>query len=136
MNFGSTEGKGRSGAGAWEVAARFSWLDLTDNGVKGGQIQDYTGGVHWYWDPYTKMVFNYVHATAQASGAAQTQTDMFGIRAQLDFWTVLVVTARRCMGCINDRRFGRKVFVFSRPSGQSWIHRRLLREPQETRVPH
>ena len=84
-NFGSTEGKGRSGAGAWEVAARFSWLDLTDNGVKGGQIQDYTGGINWYWNPYTKMVFNYVHATAQASGAAQTQTDMFGIRAQLDF---------------------------------------------------
>lgn len=84
-NFGFSGSSGRSGAGAWEVAARFSWLDLTDNGVKGGQIQDYTGGINWYWNPYTKMVFNYVHATAQLSGSAQTQTDMFGIRAQLDF---------------------------------------------------
>jgi len=36
------------GAGAWEVAARFSWLDLSDNGIHGGQLTDWTAGVNWY----------------------------------------------------------------------------------------
>ena len=73
------------GAGAWEVAARFSWLDLSDNGIYGGQLTDWTAGVNWYWNPNTKLVFNYVHAVASLPGSDQSQTDMFGLRAQLDF---------------------------------------------------
>lgn len=73
------------GSGAWEVAARFSWLDLSDNGIHGGQLTDWTAGVNWYWNPYTKLVFNYVHAVASVPGSDQSQTDMFGLRAQLDF---------------------------------------------------
>jgi phosphate-selective porin OprO/OprP len=73
------------GSGAWEVATRFSWLDLSDHDIKGGQLTDWTAGVNWYWNPYTKLVFNYVHSMANVPGSSQSQTDMFGLRAQVDF---------------------------------------------------
>ena len=73
------------GLGAWEVAGRWSWLDLNDNVIQGGTIVDYTAGVNWYWNPYTKMVFNYVHSISDSPVLPQSQTDMFGVRAQLDF---------------------------------------------------
>ena len=75
----------RVGRGAWEVAGRWSYLDLNDSGIRGGTIMDFTGGVNWYWNPYTKMVFNYVHAISNTAGFPTAQTDMFGVRAQIDF---------------------------------------------------
>ncbi len=75
------------GLGAWEVAGRWSYLDLNDSLIAGGTITDYTAGLNWYWNPYTKMVFNYVHAISDAPGGptGTAHTDMFGIRAQIDF---------------------------------------------------
>ncbi len=73
------------GFGAWEVAARWSWLDLNDSVVAGGTITDYTAGLNWYWNPYTKMVFNYVHAVSDTPAFPESHTDMFGVRAQIDF---------------------------------------------------
>ena len=73
------------GLGAWEVAGRWSYLDLNDAAIRGGNIMDYTVGINWYWNPYTKMVFNYVHAISNPVGSPQAQTDMFGVRAQIDF---------------------------------------------------
>ena len=73
------------GHGAWEVAGRWSYLDLNDSAIKGGTLMDYTAGVNWYWNPYTKMVFNYVHAVSNTALFPTAQTDMFGVRAQLDF---------------------------------------------------
>lgn len=73
------------GLGAWEVAGRWSWLDLNDDAIQGGTIVDYTAGVNGYWNPYTKMVFNYVHSISDSPVLPQIQTDMFGVRAQLDF---------------------------------------------------
>jgi phosphate-selective porin OprO/OprP len=73
------------GLGAWEVAGRWSYLDLNDSTINGGTLTDYTAGLNWYWNPYTKMVFNYVHAISDGTAAPQAQTDMFGMRAQIDF---------------------------------------------------
>lgn len=73
------------GIGAWELASRFSCLDLSDNGIQGGRLTDWTAGVNWYWNPYTKLVFNYVHSVASVPSYDQSQTDMFGLRAQVDF---------------------------------------------------
>ncbi len=75
-----------TGHGAWEVAGRWSYLDLNDAGILGGSIMDYTAGVNWYWNPYTKMVFNYIHSSSNlTAGLPRAQTDLFGVRAQIDF---------------------------------------------------
>ncbi len=73
------------GLGAWEVASRVSYLDLNDGAIRGGRLLDCTVGLNWYWNPYTKMVFNWVHATSDNPTFPKCQTDLFGVRAQLDF---------------------------------------------------
>jgi phosphate-selective porin OprO/OprP len=84
-NFAFASSGERPGAGAWEVAARYSWLDLNDGSVRGGRITDYTAGINWYWNAYTKMVFNYVHAVSDVPSRDTAHSDMFGVRAQIDF---------------------------------------------------
>ena len=73
------------GLGAWELAARWSYLDLNDASVNGGTLMDYTAGLNWYWNPYTKMVFNYVHAISDTPAFPVAHTDLVGVRAQIDF---------------------------------------------------
>jgi phosphate-selective porin OprO/OprP len=84
-----------SGRGAWELAARWSYLDLTDKQITGGNMQNMTTGLNWYVNPYCKCVFNYIHSWTDARPTANgnilsnnfisSQTDGFGIRCQLDF---------------------------------------------------
>jgi phosphate-selective porin OprO/OprP len=50
------------GLGAWEMALRYSTLDLNDGGIAGGQQDDITAGLNWYLNPHTRIMFNYVHA--------------------------------------------------------------------------
>ena len=87
--------KSGCGRGAWELAARWSYLDLTDKQITGGNMQNMTAGLNWYVNPYCKCVFNYIHAWTDARPTANgnilsnnfitSQTDAFGIRCQLDF---------------------------------------------------
>jgi phosphate-selective porin OprO and OprP len=74
-NFGS------GGPGAWELAVRYSHLDLTDEAVEGGELDDITVGLNWYLNPNTRFMFNYVHADLDEVG----QSDTFQTRAQVDF---------------------------------------------------
>lgn len=65
----------QGGWGAWELAARWSTLDLnsaedvgvgaTLHGVRGGEETNYTLGLNWYWNPYFRLMLNYVHADAE-----------------------------------------------------------------------
>jgi phosphate-selective porin OprO/OprP len=87
------------GLGAWEVAVRFSHIDLDDSGgdVSGGQMDNLTFGINWYCNPYCKVVFNYIHSwrdsptsPPRAAGEFPTesvasQADAFGLRTQIDF---------------------------------------------------
>lgn len=83
------------GFGAWEVAARWSYLDLTDNQIQGGDMQNMTLGLNWYANPYCKCVFNYIHSWSESrpirngsivgNQLISSETDAWGIRVQLDF---------------------------------------------------
>src|SRR3569623_697363 len=51
-----------TGLGAWEVAARFSSLNLSDRNIQGGRLNDVTLGLNWYLNFQTRVMFNYIHA--------------------------------------------------------------------------
>jgi phosphate-selective porin OprO/OprP len=48
--------------GGFEVAARYSYLDLSDEMVRGGKMWDVTAGINWYLYPNTRVSLNYVHS--------------------------------------------------------------------------
>lgn len=58
---------------------------MTDANVRSGQMTDVTTGVNWYLNPYTKLVFNWVHAFVDDPALGMNNTDLFGLRAQVDF---------------------------------------------------
>ena len=65
-NFG-----GEDGNGAWEIAARWSTIDLTDAGVAGGEQDNLALALNWYLNPVTRMMLDWVHADVDR--AAQLQ---------------------------------------------------------------
>jgi phosphate-selective porin OprO/OprP len=82
----------QTGHGAWEVAYRFSYIDMLDNlTVKGaGLATDHTFGVNWYWNPFTRVMFNYVHSLDTYNVAAGQRLtngnmDIFEMRFAMDF---------------------------------------------------
>ena len=79
---------GDRGLGAWEVALRYSTLDLTAPGADksesltgGTRLDNVTFGVNWYWNPMTLMRFNLVRADVQDVGEIWA----FTWRGQLEF---------------------------------------------------
>ncbi len=83
-------GQTHAGWGAWEVAFRVSYLDFraVDNRVApgtGGDLLDTTVGVNWYWNPYTKVAFNWVHSFLDKPLFGRSDSDGFALRAQIDF---------------------------------------------------
>ncbi len=82
---------GADGWGAWEVAARFSQMDLEDTGFAGGKEQNITVGLNWYPHPHLRWMLNWVHAStdrsplAPATATSNFGPDVFQMRAQVDF---------------------------------------------------
>jgi phosphate-selective porin OprO/OprP len=52
---------GTDGWGAWELAARWSHVDLNDGSIEGGKMTDLTFGINWYLNPNTRIMFDWVH---------------------------------------------------------------------------
>ncbi len=76
---------GRDGIGAWEIAARWSMLDLNSNDIRGGRMNTTTLGTNWYLNKYTKFQFNYIHAFLNSPANGDNEADVFAMRAQIDF---------------------------------------------------
>jgi phosphate-selective porin OprO/OprP len=72
---------GKGGIGAWELALRYSALDLNDEAIVGGELEDITFGVNWYLNPNVRVMGNYVRADLDDVGDA----DIFQTRFQIDF---------------------------------------------------
>jgi phosphate-selective porin OprO/OprP len=82
------------GPGAWEIAARYSYLDLNDGDVQGGILESETVGINWYLNTHLKIQFDYLHThrydlgTSAIIGGVGTNagtTDSLGIRTQIVF---------------------------------------------------
>ncbi len=69
------------GRGAWEIAARYSTIDLTDGAVAGGELEDVTLALNWYLNPVTRLQLNYVTAEVVDVG----DFDSLAARLQIDF---------------------------------------------------
>ena len=76
---------GADGRGAWEVAARWSMIDLNDADIRGGRLHDLTLGLNWYLNKYTKMQFNYVRASLDGPAGSDSLANLAVVRAQVDF---------------------------------------------------
>lgn len=95
------------GWGAWELALRYSHVDLNDHenlfrtdatgashfvGARGGEESNFTVGINWYVNDWIRFMFNYIHAdvdrltvgqSAGAGGLSSGDTfDIFALRAQ------------------------------------------------------
>ena len=78
------------GTGAWELAFRWSALDIsTTPDAESGVQNDITLGVNWYWNPYTRMMFNYIHSwnsySAILIAPVTPELDILAVRWQFDF---------------------------------------------------
>ena len=88
--------KGR-GMGAWQIAARYSYADFTNQDIFGGEGESFTLGVNWHWTPYSRMQFNYIYGRVDdadqdlnTGGFAGTGTvsgdyNILGARFMVDF---------------------------------------------------
>jgi len=76
---------GKGGLGAWEVAARWSYLDLNDAAIRGGRLQDVTIGLNWYLNPFMKFQVNYIRAFLASPISGDSTADIIAARAQVDF---------------------------------------------------
>jgi len=74
---------GEGGVGAWELAARFSTLDL-DDGIPGGSEDNLTLGLNWYVNAHTRFMLNLIDASAKRAGE-ESDVTIIQLRAQLDF---------------------------------------------------
>ena len=59
----------------FELAARYSAIDLNARGLRGGTERDVTLGLSWYPEPNLRLVANYVHGRVRPGDA---QSDPFG----------------------------------------------------------
>ncbi|MFN2309058.1 MAG: OprO/OprP family phosphate-selective porin [Gammaproteobacteria bacterium] len=71
-------------SGAWEVAARYSNLNLTDGAIAGGEMKNWTLGVNYYMNANARLMFNYVDVDSE-KGTTSNDPGIFLMRAQLDF---------------------------------------------------
>ncbi|HED18155.1 MAG TPA: porin [Gammaproteobacteria bacterium] len=82
---------GQGGIGAWEIAARYSSIDLDDSNYTGGEQDNITLGLNWYATPNVRFMANYVRASTdptsqtEFAGAGDEDVNIFQVRSQIDF---------------------------------------------------
>jgi len=69
------------GWGAWELAARYSVIDLNDrlalaDGIAGGKQTVYTVGLNWYVNRNVRFMLNYLHGTVDKQTSAVNPADV------------------------------------------------------------
>jgi phosphate-selective porin OprO and OprP len=73
------------GPGAWEVALRYGRIDLQDDNINGGTLDEITVGLNWYLNPYTKVQWNYLHSMLDRTPTNASRADIVGMRFHFEF---------------------------------------------------
>jgi Phosphate-selective porin len=82
--------KPKSEYGAWEVAVRYSTIDLNDGPIRGGDEDNVTVGLNWYANPYIRFMVNYIKVYSSQFDSAlgrniDDEPNILQLRAQVDF---------------------------------------------------
>jgi len=100
--FFGTGRHGRMGGwGAWEVAFRWSYVDISGTNVNpANQLSNFPGpppapnagvynastvGVNWWWNRFTRVQFNWIRPMPDYVGYGLAPFDIFGTRFQVEF---------------------------------------------------
>lgn len=77
---------GKGGIGAWQLAARFSRVDLNDADITGGDAQNFSLGLNWFATNNIRMSANYVNVLDVSGGSGNgDEPEAFNLRAQVEF---------------------------------------------------
>lgn len=72
--------------GAWQIATRFSNLDLNDQDINGGEADSMTLGLNWFATSNIRFSANYVNILNVDGGpTAGDEPDAFIVRTQVEF---------------------------------------------------
>ena len=71
-------------AGAWEIAMRFSRLDLDHGLILGGREDNLTLGLNWYFRGYARVMANFIKVKSERRGIANDPT-IAAVRVQFAF---------------------------------------------------
>jgi phosphate-selective porin OprO/OprP len=95
--------------GAWELAFRYSYLDLNDEDIRGGEERNLTLGLNWYLKPNIRFQLNYINAKVEDRADPQVEdgrANIFQSRFQIvskqlvsnpgllllfSFWTMVAI---------------------------------------------
>ncbi len=81
------------GWGAWELTARFSYLDYFDSNLLPGPTGQNVGiilasptvGLNWYWADRMRLMFNYSYEAPDESNVGTTEAGVYGMRLNVFF---------------------------------------------------
>jgi phosphate-selective porin OprO/OprP len=76
------------GSGAWQIGARYNYLDVNDQGLNGGILHDISAGVNWFLNPNAKLQFDYsalYRDAPLAAGLGDGWVHSWGSRLAFDF---------------------------------------------------
>jgi phosphate-selective porin OprO/OprP len=95
-----TRGK-MCGWGAWELAFRWSYLNVIGSNVdpanvlpggpgpppvpNAGQVNESTVALNWWWNQYTRVQFNWIHSMPVYNAGGFAPFDIFATRFQIEF---------------------------------------------------
>lgn len=73
--------------GAWEVAARYGFVNVNDRDIQGGSQHDFTLGVNWFFSKHLRISANYiralVHPAVIYAEPSPRKLNIFSARAQI-----------------------------------------------------
>ncbi len=79
----------RTSEGAWQIGARYDWVNLNNQGINGGILNGVTLGLNWFLNPNVRMAFNYDFTyrnfTNSLGGNGSGGINGFGSRLWFDF---------------------------------------------------
>jgi phosphate-selective porin OprO/OprP len=72
----------RSPHGAWEIAFRHSYLNLSNKNIKGGRAFNNGVSLGWTVNHHIRILGNYIHANIKEASERKKKVDIIGMRLQ------------------------------------------------------